>query len=388
MTKFLLIASSVLAVGVLTTAAWTPMADAVEYGGIGLKPAQPKVNNPRTQSIFIYELKAGATQTDAVRIINNTSKPHPVTIYAVDSVPSSDGAFACAQAVEEKKGVGDWIHLSRSQVTLQPLTNQVVPFSVILPATASTGEHDGCIVIQDAAPTAAQAASGITLSFRSAVRVAITVPGTIITKLHLDSVSQKSTSRTTLTVSPSYTNGGNVSLDTTITVRLATIFGHSSSDSHGQFPVLPHTTSRFNLEVKKPFWGGLYKRQVSTSYRMLTAGGSTDTSAHTLPTATTWTVLAPRPLALLIECITGVVILAALVVWFMRRRAHHLLLVATEDYKVKKGDNIQALAEKHHIDWKKLAKINHLRPPYALTVGEHIKVPKKVPASQPADTAE
>lgn len=47
---------------------------AAETGGIGGKPANPRSDNPRTESIFVYELKPGETTKDAVEIYNNTDE--------------------------------------------------------------------------------------------------------------------------------------------------------------------------------------------------------------------------------------------------------------------------------------------------------------------------
>lgn len=353
----------------------TSSAAAVEYAGIGLRPAQPIANNPRSQSIFVYTLKPGQSQADSVRLINNTSDSHTVQLYTVDSVASSDGAFACAQAVENKKDVGSWITLSQDKVILGPFSNQTVPFTITLPNQTDAGEHDGCVVMQDAAPSKEKTAAGITLSFRSAVRVAVTVPGKLVVKLQLDSVSQKSADQNSYTVTPSYTNGGNVSLDTSIEASFINVLGHTSAHGGGQFPVLPHTTSRFNLVVKKPFWGGLYRRQVATTYKMLSSNGESQQEKKALPTTSAWVVIPPQTGAAFIEVLVLAIIATAVIFFVIRRRKHRLLLLASQEYTVKKGDNLQSLAKKYNISWKTLVKINHLRPPYVLTVGERIKVP-------------
>lgn len=355
----------------------TSSAAAVEYAGIGLRPAQPIASNPRTQSIFIYTLNPGQSQADSVRLINNTPNSHTVLLYAVDSVASSDGAFACAQAVDNKKDVGSWITLSQDKVILGPFSNQTVPFAITLPNQIDAGEHDGCVVMQDAAPSKEKTASGITLSFRSAVRVAVTVPGKLIVKLQLESVSQKSEDRNSYTITPSYSNGGNVSLDTSIEASFINALGHTSTHGGGQFPVLPHNSSRFNLVVKKPFWGGLYHRQIATTYKMLSSNGESQQQKKSLPVASAWVVIPPQQGGAVIEAFVLAIIAAAVTFVIVRRRKHRLLLLATQDYTVKKGDNLQGLAEKYNVSWKTLVKINHIRPPYVLMVGERIKVPRQ-----------
>ena len=89
---------------------------AIEYGGIGGRPAYPRPDNPRTQDIFVYTLEPGSSQSDGIIVINNTAEPKTVMLYSADSTPSTDGGFACKQYLEsmqktseDKRGVGSWI---------------------------------------------------------------------------------------------------------------------------------------------------------------------------------------------------------------------------------------------------------------------------------------
>jgi hypothetical protein len=85
---------------------------AVEYGGVGAKPANPRSDNPRSSSIFIYELKPGQTYNDGVEVFNSTEQDRTIELTAVDSILASDGAFSCAQNAESKVDVGKWITAS------------------------------------------------------------------------------------------------------------------------------------------------------------------------------------------------------------------------------------------------------------------------------------
>ncbi len=110
---------------------------AIEYGGFGGRPAFPREDNARTESIFIHTLEPGITQKEGVKVVNNTQEKKTFLIYGSDLTPSTDGAFACKQFLEEKKDVGTWIELSKNEVTLDPGTNQVIPFTITVPKNAS-----------------------------------------------------------------------------------------------------------------------------------------------------------------------------------------------------------------------------------------------------------
>lgn len=124
-------------------------ASAIEYGGVGGRPAYPQPGNPRTDSIFIHTLEPGTEQKEGVRIVNNTKEIKTLILYASDSTPSTGGSFACEQFSEPKDDVGAWITLDKKEVTLEPATNVIVPFVISVPENADVGEHNGCILIQE-----------------------------------------------------------------------------------------------------------------------------------------------------------------------------------------------------------------------------------------------
>lgn len=159
-------------------------AEAIEYGGFGGRPAYPRAGNPRTESIFVHTLEPGAIQKEGIKVVNNTPTKKTFLIYGGDSTPSTDGAFACKQLSEEKNDVGAWIKLDKSEVTMDPSTNQVIPFTITVPQNASVGEHNGCILIQEKKDKQ-EGQAGMALSVRTGIRVAITIPGDLVRKLEI-----------------------------------------------------------------------------------------------------------------------------------------------------------------------------------------------------------
>lgn len=383
MRKVLSLTVRLIPIGVIAVVflALSGSASAVDSIGVGAVPANPNPANPRSSSIFVYDSIGGQTLSDAVKVTNNTDKQKTISLYAVDSQGSSDGAFACAQAVDDKKGVGSWITLATSEVSLGPFSNQVVPFTVAIPQNADAGEHNGCIVIQDASDNARQRSGNVVLSFRSAIRVAVTVPGDITTKLSLLRVERSSGQNNSLLLSPVYKNEGNVSLDTTINVALTSVIGTTLQQQKSQFPILSQTEARFNFEFKPLFWGGFYRQTVDTSYIKLSDQGK-PVEPQSLSTSTQWIFIKPQPLALVIEIVLLGLALATTLYFIRRRRQKKQLTAKLVLYKVKTGDNLQSIAKKAHVSWQLLAKINRLKPPYSLTVGASIKVP--VRAKKPA----
>lgn len=167
-----LLASSVL---VLVTSVLAAAAS----GGVGGRPANPDPDNPRSQSIFIYTLAPGASKSDQLYLSNGGDTDETVQLYAVDGTVSNTGAFTCKQEVEPRTDIGKMVALAKSEVLVPANGNTLVDFSIKLPELIDVGEHDGCIVIQKKEDTTQQPTGSIQVHTRTAVRVAVIVPGEV-----------------------------------------------------------------------------------------------------------------------------------------------------------------------------------------------------------------
>lgn len=308
-----LLAVSSLAMVLALASTQIGRAAAIETSGIGAIPAHPRLDNPRTKSIFVYDVAGADVIADGIKVVNNTDTAKTLDVYPVDSQASSDGAFACAQKVDPRKDVGNWIKLAQGQVKLAANSVQVVPFTLTVPTNVKAGEHNGCIVVQDADPATKKEGNGIVLSFRSALRVSVTTPGTLSADLSFVGVKSHDINKTTLGVSPILQNKGNVSANANIDVKLRGIFGlhYPFSSIGGQFPAFPGQ-SRFNFELKKPFWGGWYRRDVQATYQKPLPSGELSDNVTTINAKSVIIFIMPRPLALVVQTATLLVIAALL----------------------------------------------------------------------------
>lgn len=360
------------------------LASAAGYGGIGGRPANPQPNNPRTQSIFIYELKPGQSAADGIQVFNNTDQRQTVSLYAVDSVLSSGGAFACAQNADPKHDVGAWVELSSDTINLGPNSNQVVPFTVTVPDSrkVSVGEHDGCIALQAASQTAtATNRNGVVLSFRSAIRMVVTIPGKIVKRLDIKTVAISRAKDGNYLVTPTIQNSGNVSLDTNVQVKLVTLFGNSLVTSKaGTSPVLPRTQASQNFEIKRPFWGGLYRAKVIAAYNSNPAtelGLGQHSNQQTIQRNSAIFFAMPAAAAAPIELVI-LLLIAGAIFWIVKRwRSSKHIRHHWEAYSVKRGDTLEKLSKRFNVSWKKIATANKLKPPYNLKQGQELKLPPK-----------
>lgn len=237
---------------------------AIEYGGIGGRPAYPRLDNPRTESIFIHQINPSDVIDEGIKVINNSNQVKTLMIYATDDTPSTDGGFACEQLSETKDGVGSWIQLNKYEVTLKPNTNEIVGFTISIPKDVEIGEHNGCIIVQEKKDASKDA--GMQLSLRTGIRVALTVPGEINRRLEVLDFNLTNKSGSIYMIQPIIKNIGNVSIDANIKIRVTNILTRKTIDYGGMYPILTNGPLSLNYEFPKPFWGGIYAARTTITY--------------------------------------------------------------------------------------------------------------------------
>jgi hypothetical protein len=362
---------ALLVVGVIAS----PVAYAIESGGVGGKPANPRADNARTQSIFIYELKPGASVKDAVLVINNTDQQKTINVYPVDSQVSSGGAFACAQAVDISTSVGKWVTMEKTSVTVDAKSKTVMPFTITVPKDADVGEHNGCVAIQPVEDEKKTDKNGVVLNFRSAIRVAVTVPGKIEKALTVkDFTVVQTTKKVRLT--PVLANTGNVSLDSEIRLSLKGVLGQEVSHDGGTFPVLRGQQSSYNFELPKPFWGGWYKANTAVTYAYdpNDSLGNKDSKTRTI-TADRLVFVAPQPAALGVMGAAALVVAGLVGLLVFRKLKFNRIASESRRHLVEEGEDLQSIAADYRTPWQTLVKLNGLKPPYSLKPGQKIVVP-------------
>lgn len=357
---------------------------AAEFGNIGGKPARPRADNPRSQSIFVHEINPGSAIEDAIEVVNYTESTRTLLIYPTDSVVSTGGAFGCAQKIDQPKDVGTWVTMSRGEVTLAAGETTIIPFTVTAPQRANVGENNGCIVVQEKTNETQDIDSEggrVALSFRTAIRFAVWIPGDIEKGLKILGYAATKEENRTYTLKPRVQNFGNVSVDAQLKTDTSSIIGTDRKTTDQNYPILRGGTSDWNIEYKPNFWGGFYKSFFTVTYDTNIEnflGESTDKNEETLQSQTIYFFVAPHPIAALIEIGVFIAIAYGLwrlfIIWKRRRKV-------AEEWRIiiiEEQSDIVTFAEKYAVSWKLIAKVNKLKAPYILRPGDAIRVPASV----------
>ena len=215
----------------------------VSANGIGGRPANPDPNNPRTSSIFIYNLSGGASKSDQLYVQNGSDKEETIEVYSVDGTVTTTGDMACKEQSEDKVGAGN------------------------VPSKADVGEHNACMVVQRKVNQASNNAGGIQVQTRQAIRMAITVPGDIHRDVTIEKFNVKNSNSSQL-YEIALKNSGNVSADVDVKLVVKDPMGNVVYKNGGVNAMIANETRQFNFDSNlAPFWGGKYKVELSISYK-------------------------------------------------------------------------------------------------------------------------
>ncbi|MBU0706825.1 DUF916 domain-containing protein [Patescibacteria group bacterium] len=361
-------------------------AQAIIIGQKGITPANPDPEVLHSDSWFIYELEPGETKEDAVKITNTTDESATFELYAVDATTTSDGAFAPLMKDVKHKDVGSWVELPQETVEVPADTEIEIPFKITIPEeSVDVGEHIGAIIIQEVLESGVTE-RGVSLNIvtRVGVRMYVTIPGDIrrgfeITDFRGNLLSRLSYMSEIVPVDRvldlfglkpavryyiSFENTGNVHLDLVGNVKIQNIFGRTikTTDDQSFGIIIPEKPiSNFINWIDPPIIGR-FKATAEVTDR----DGLVKTA-----TAVIWVI--PYRLLFFIAIILVLIIVIRLL---------FQLIVAKEKSKMRihtviEGDTIESIAEQYGLRWKYLARVNKLKAPYQIKVGQEILIPKE-----------
>lgn len=362
---------------------------AVSSGGFGGRPANPDPANPRTESIFIYTIKGGENKEDQVLVSNNSDEEVTIALYAVDGVTTNTGAYTCRQASEARVGVGEWLKLSEETLTLGPTESKKVDFTLTMPENADVGEHNGCIVFENANDEGEVVNGGaVRLRTRSAIRVVATIPGELKRNVEVASFGAQAGERGKQAFALTLQNNGNVSADVDTKVTLTDMFGNIIYENGGGYPVFANQKLDLSFtNTERPFWGGWFTARASISYdkRAGTFGTDNKNELITKNASDIRLFIMPSPMAMLI-ILTPILLIAGVLIGLLARRiTRRRTKKEWGTYEVLPGDTIESIAATHNTSWKKLASINGVKAPYSVKEGTTLKVPGAAAALAPAE---
>ncbi len=286
----------------LTLSLFTGIAFAAESGEMSIYPYEWDGDNEMTKYWYIYNIDIGGSHNDNVVVENKGSNKLGIKIYPVDALTTSDGAFALENEDEEKDTIGQWVTLDKYEIDLEPGQKEIIPFTISVPEDASPGEHIGGIIMENKELVEG---NQLNVKTRVGVRIYQTVPGDVVKKMNIESITAKGQYNSIWSMFYDYDfdynliNEGNVQIVPTITSTLSSsLFGeidHASEEIQGS--IFPGKSITKNFKPSKGIYFGPYT---------LTVTSQVDDQAPIQKSLTFWAL--PWKLCLII----GVVLLGGL----------------------------------------------------------------------------
>lgn len=132
-----------------------------------------------TQSYFVAVAKPATSFSNGVQVRNLGSTTGTAYLYAVDATTGQTSGAVYLDRAKPRRGVGAWVTLGATSVTLAPGESRTVPVTVHVPAGAKAGDHLGGIVAENATVTAANGKGALQIKVRhlTIAAVVVQVPG-------------------------------------------------------------------------------------------------------------------------------------------------------------------------------------------------------------------
>lgn len=272
------------------------------------------------RTYLMHDVDPGQSVSDAIAITNLSETDLTLRIAATDafSDPQS-GGFSLLPTDDAPADVGAWVQLPASEVTVPARSRAEVPVLISVPSDATPGDHVGGIITSHTGAATDENGQPVLVEARIAMRVYLSVTGERQPALSVSDV------HTTFTLGADQATG---TMRTTFTVRNTgnTRLGADEAVSvQGPFGLRLDGTVRSSIAEILP--GDDLQREVVvedvpaalalTTRVAVTPIDVTDDDRELAPVVVKTTVAAVPWLALV-----GLVLVVAVIWWFVRRRRH------------------------------------------------------------------
>jgi len=352
---------------------------ALEGGGIGIRPANPRADEPLSRAWFIYKEAAPQSIIEDEALVTTTSdKTVRVKIEALDAVITQDGGFTLTDDETKNQDIGSWIVLEQKELTVSPNSEKRVKFKLTVPEDAEVGDHAGGLAVSkiEEQPGIIQKVGGgatVGISVRVGVRIYLTVPGDIIRAFKLVRRGY-SYPGGQLYLTFVVRNEGNVRNELEADVSVYGVFGRWDHQTIKIGQVLPkkqviRQIAWPNVNHKKaPFFGPYWAlMKISDLHEVENVPAPKAVKIFLLMFFIPW-----KAVLILVLILFALWLIYQFIVW---RRLARLAKAKVVSYKVKRGETLPEIASQYGLGWKFVAALNELKPPYALKEGHQIYLP-------------
>jgi hypothetical protein len=236
----------------------------------GVRPGSPD-GKPDSRTHYTLQATPGTTLTDNTLVTNLSKNPLTLAVYGTDAFNTPNGQFDLLAADRKPSDIGSWIVFPTRSVSVPPQGTVAVPFKIVVPPTATPGDHAGGVVVSMLTLTPGTN-KNVNIDARVAVRVYLRVPGNLHPQLKVGPVNARYDGTANpfghgrVVVSYTVTNPGNIRLQSHPTITVSGPFGELAKVTPKDLPeLLPNQSGTFLATVGDVFPAGPLTVNVSTA---------------------------------------------------------------------------------------------------------------------------
>lgn len=195
----------------------------------GVRPASAD-GKPDARTHFTLQATPGATLTDQALVTNLSDSAVTFSVYGTDAFNTTSGQFDLLSADRKPSDLGSWMTFTEPTITVAAKGSVAVPFSVVVPASATPGDHAAGVVVS-LITLGTGGDQNVNVDSRVAVRVYLRIPGNLKPRLAVGPVTATYTGVTnpfgggSLGVTYTVTNPGNIRLRAKQSITVTGPFG-------------------------------------------------------------------------------------------------------------------------------------------------------------------
>ncbi|MBD3327746.1 LysM peptidoglycan-binding domain-containing protein [Candidatus Peregrinibacteria bacterium] len=332
----------------------------------------PNKDNPTLD----FKILAGY-QDSGFLDIKNTSSSDTIEaeIYAVDSTRSIEGYFAAKSKTSVQDSLGKWTTLTPSTISIEPGQTEKVEFNIKLPKDLTPGTYSGAFVVTKANKIneIQTNSTAVNITTRVAYPFFVQVPGDIkidynIYGFTLDQQKALNTFKyqienngnIALKVKPKLTikDSPNLFYNKELEAKTNTLYKDEKIENQIRYfdkPFIGHFNANLKVDV--------YQYNIIENEEIFLETFTLQTSFWVIP----WQFI--------LLLIVLVIIYITIHILIVKQQKN--IIKKADKYITQSGDTIHQIANKYNCNWKKIAKINKIKPPYAIDENTELLIPNK-----------
>lgn len=336
-----------------------------------------KLDPENKLSSFEFSYDGGNVIEGEVTIVNmEKDTPVSVRLSGTDAKINTTGNFYYKSSDEEQTKIGKWLTVEEPITEVQAGESAQVKFKIELPEKITPGIYAGGISAEEvtaAKKTTASEGFSATVKTRIIKKILLNVEGEVISKFNFNSYAFKENKSNKIFYF-NIENEGNTLLAAEGQIDI--------KNSNGSIVDTIPVSAKGILQEESfngaynwadyPQWGK-YEATITMVISEYDPFTETYTQLETVSDSVSFELTNYPSIMPYIYGIIAFLIL--LILWIIKKK---LYLSKCVEYITKEDDTIQSIANETGMNWKKMVKINHIKPPYDVQPGMKLLIrPKK-----------